>query len=124
MNLFHYFDTVLLNIQGLHTLTYNVICNNSFVNTTFQAGQFIIVIVCFIIIILSAIYNKASAFQIKGFEVTYTYIAFYIFMEIIGGILILVDSAIAQIVGDIVIWFMGSMGMVVCFNELIYKLRI
>jgi hypothetical protein len=45
-------------------------------------------------------------------------------MEIIGGILILADPAIAQIVGDIVIWFMGSMGMIVCFNELIYKLRI
>lgn len=73
---------------------------------------------------LSAIYNKALAFQIKGFEITYTYIGVYIFMEIIGGTLILVDPSIAQIVGDVVIWFIGSMGMVVCFNEIIYKLRI
>jgi hypothetical protein len=37
-------------------------------------------------------------------------------MEILGGTLILVDPSAAQIAGDIAIWFIGSFGMVVCFN--------
>lgn len=35
VDLFHYFDTFLINIQGIQTLTYNVICNKDFGNTTF-----------------------------------------------------------------------------------------
>ena len=45
-------------------------------------------------------------------------------MEVIGGTLILVDPAIAQIVGDIVIFLMGPIGMVVYFNELLHMLKI
>jgi hypothetical protein len=45
-------------------------------------------------------------------------------MEVIGGTLILVDPAIAQIFGDILIFFLGQMGMVVSFNELFYMLKI
>ena len=79
---------------------------------------------CFLIIVFAAIFNKAWAFQSKGFEITYRYIAFYAFMEALGGTLIIVDPSVAQILGDIAIWLIGSLGMIVCFNELLFKLRI
>jgi hypothetical protein len=35
VGLFHYFDTVILNIEGMQTFTYNVLCNKDFGTSTF-----------------------------------------------------------------------------------------
>ena len=115
---------VILKIEGMKTFTYNVLCNSNYGTTTFQAGEFIIVIICVIIIIFTAIYNKAWAFQTSGIEITYSYIFIYAISLAVGGTLVLVDPSVAQVVGDVAIWIIGSLGIMTCFNEILFKLRV
>ena len=73
-------------------------------------------VVAIIIIVLTAIYSRAWAWHDKGIEITYAYIFIYCGVLAVGGVLLLLASDVAGIVGVIVAWPMGMLGIAVSIN--------
>jgi hypothetical protein len=73
-------------------------------------------IVAVLIITVTAIYSRAWAWHDKGVEITYMYIWVYCALLLVGGVLLLLASDVAGVIGIVLAWPMGMLGMAVCFN--------
>jgi uncharacterized membrane protein len=105
-----------LNVEGLQTISFYVICNNQFSDSTFEAGLLLLLFIFIAVIILGSIYSKAWSYSGEGYNIDFRIIIPFNIILTIGGIISLVAPVALPYLGDIFSWILGTLGVMVIFN--------
>lgn len=111
-------------MQGLTPLTYNVICDSDFIRNTFEWGLLIEIIFVAFLISIVAIYSKAWSIGGSGITITIPWIVSFNVILIIGGVIAAFSLYAVNVAVEVLSWFFGIFGVGLCFNELIFLLKL